>query len=81
MNIIHDLSETVMLVHKCSRRQAVEFLHSSVPEQQFFTDVQLTGYVSYPEDEAFHDPNTSVCELCGSIKHTSECGCEDDYEY
>lgn len=22
-----------------------------------------------------------TCCLCGRIKHTSECGCEDDYKY
>jgi len=52
---IFDLSETVMLVHECSRRQAIEFLHSDVPALQFFSDVQLTGYNSYPEDEPYND--------------------------
>lgn len=48
---IHDLSDTVMLVHKCTRRQAMEYLHSDVGEQEFFSNIHLTGYVIYPEEE------------------------------
>jgi len=54
---IHDLSDTVMLVYKCTRRQAVEFLHTDIPEKEFFSDVTLTGYVSWPEDENLNNLN------------------------
>jgi hypothetical protein len=52
---IYDLSETVMLVHNCTRRQAINFLNSEESAEVFFSDVQLTGYVSYPEDEEYND--------------------------
>lgn len=54
---IYDLSDTVMLLHKCTRRQAMEYLHSDKSEQDFFSDVGLVGYVSYPCDDLEKDIN------------------------
>ncbi len=48
---IKQMSETVMIVHKCSRRQAINFLNSELTAKEFFSNVELTGYIPYPEDE------------------------------
>ena len=73
--------ESVMQVYKCSRRQAMEYLHSDLTPKEFFSDVQLTGYVPFPEDEDIIKDTGDVCTMCGRTKYTSECGCEDNYQY